>query len=98
MRAPSGSIVGLCSTSATMFAVGMALLGYWGVHEPVPWTWPDLLVVVLAFVGFAALGSVAWIATTPVPEESAEKVVLARQALAVGVVSIWLAAIVAVIG
>jgi len=33
MRAPTGSVTGLCSASATMFAVGMAFLGYWGVYE-----------------------------------------------------------------
>ena len=35
MRAPTGSVVGLCSASATLCAMGMAFLGYWGVHEPV---------------------------------------------------------------
>jgi hypothetical protein len=97
MRAPAGSIVGLCSASATLCAMGMAFLGYWGVHEPAPWRWTDATVVFLAFVGFASLGSVAWIVTTPVPEEGAERVVAARRAFAIGVAAIWLAALVAVI-
>jgi hypothetical protein len=98
MRAPAGSIVGLCSASATMCAVGMAFLGYWDVHEPSPWHWTDRFVVLLAFASFAALGSVAWIVTTPVAEEGAERVVAARRAFALGVVSIWLAIVIAVIG
>jgi hypothetical protein len=97
MRAPAGSIVGLCSASATMCALGMAFLGYWGVHEPVPWRWTDRVVVFLAFASFAALGSVAWIVTTPVADESDEKVVAARRVFALGVVSIWLAMVIAVI-
>lgn len=80
-----------------MFAVGMAFLGYWGVYEPVRWSVPDFMVVILAFIGFAALGAVPWIATTPVPEEGAEKIVEARRALAVGFVLIWLSVLIAVL-
>jgi len=80
-----------------MCAVGMAFLGYWGVHEPTPWRWTDRFVVFLAFASFAALGAVAWIVTTPVAEESAERVVAARRAFAAGVASIWLAIVIAVI-
>jgi hypothetical protein len=68
------------------------------VHEPSPWHWTDRFVVLLAFASFAALGSVAWIVTTPVAEEGAERVVAARRAFALGVVSIWLAIVIAVIG
>jgi len=98
MRAPAGSIVGLCAASATMCAIGMAFLGYWGVHEPVPWHWKDVLVVVLAFVGFAVLATTPWIVTTPVEEESGERVVAARRTFAIGTALIWLAALVAVLG
>jgi len=96
MRAPSGSVTGLCSASATMFAVGMAFLGYWGVYEPGHWRSFDYVVVILALIGFAALGSVPWIVTTPIAEEGEEKVVAARRALALGVVLIWLSVLVAV--
>ncbi|NTI88981.1 hypothetical protein G6L87_18055 [Agrobacterium rhizogenes] len=96
MRAPAGSVTGLCSASATMFAVGMAFLGYWGVYEPGRWRGSDFVVVILALVGFAALGSVPWIVTTPVAEEDEEKVVAARRALAVGVALIWLSVLIAV--
>lgn len=98
MRAPAGSVVGLCSASATMCAMGMAFLGYWGVHEASPWYGRDIVVVVLAFVGFALLASVPWIATTPVAEESAERIPAARRVFAMGVAAIWLAAVVAIIG
>ena len=96
MRAPSGSVTGLCSASATMFAVGMAFLGYWGVYEPVAWRNADFVIVILALAGFAALGSVPWIVTTPVAEEGEEKVAAARRALAAGIALIWLSVLVAV--
>ncbi|AYG63269.1 hypothetical protein QD460_16775 [Rhizobium jaguaris] len=96
MRAPTGSVTGLCSASATMFAVGMAFLGYWGVYEQGPWHTVDYVVLVLALIGFAALGSVPWIVTTPVAEEDAEKVGTARRAMALGTMLIWLAVGIAV--
>jgi len=98
MRAPAGSIVGLCAASATMCAMGMAFLGYWGVHEPVPWRATDIVVVILAFIGFAVLASTPWIVTTPVADESAERVVAARRSFAIGTAAIWLAALIAVFG
>jgi hypothetical protein len=97
MRAPVGSIVGLCSASATMFAMGMAFLGYWGVHEPHPWRWHEILVVVLALGGFSMLGAVTWIATTPVEDETLERVLPARRAFALGVVLLWLSVLVTVV-
>jgi hypothetical protein len=97
MRAPAGSVVGLCSASATMSAMGMAFLGYWGIHEPTPWRGGDIVVVCLAFASFVALGSVVWLITTPVPEEGTERIVAARRAFALGVVLMWLAIIVAVV-
>ncbi|WP_109127429.1 hypothetical protein [Dyella sp. C11] len=97
MRAPTGSVVGLCSASATLCAMGMAFLAYWGVHEPLPWRAVDVVVIVLAFVGFALLASVPWIVTTPVSEESAERIRPARRAFAAGVAAIWLAAMISII-
>lgn len=98
MRAPTGSVVGLCSASATLCAMGMAFLGYWGVHEPVPWRVVDVFVIVLAFVGFGLLASVPWIITTPVADDSAERIRPARRAFACGVIAIWLAAVLAIVG
>jgi hypothetical protein len=91
MRAPTGSVTGLCSASATMFAVGMAFLGYWGVYEQGRWYTFDYFVMVIAIIGFAVLGSVPWIVTTPVAEEDADKVVVARRAMALGTALIWMA-------
>ena len=98
MRAPTGSVVGLCSASATLCAMGMAFLGYWGVHEPVPWRAVDVVVIVLAFAGFGLLASVPWIITTPVAEDSAERIRPARRMFAFGVLAIWLAAMLAIVG
>ncbi|AIF45907.1 hypothetical protein [Dyella japonica] len=98
MRAPTGSVVGLCSASATLCAMGMAFLGYWGVHEPVPWRAVDVVVIVLAFIGFALLASVPWMVTTPVAEDGAERIQPARRAFACGVAVIWVAAVLAIVG
>lgn len=96
MRAPTGSVVGLCSASATMSAMGMAFLGYWGVHEPVPWRAGDIVVVCLAFLGFLAFGSTIWIITSPT-EDGSERIVPARRTFATGLVLMWLAVIIAII-
>ncbi len=45
-----------------------------GLYEPGGWRSADLVIVVLALVGFAALGSVPWIVTTPVADDGEEKV------------------------
>jgi hypothetical protein len=97
MRAPTGSVVGLCAASATMSAMGMAFLGYWGIHEPTPWKGGDILVVCLAFLSFVAFGSTIWLITTPVPEDGNERIVPARRAFAAGMVLMWLAIVIAVV-
>jgi hypothetical protein len=94
MRAPQGSVAGLCSASAAIFSVGMVFLGVWGFRDPGPWTGVDRLVMALALIGFAALGLVPWIATTPVEREGDERVVAARWAFVIGVAAIWLAVVV----
>ncbi|QAU24814.1 hypothetical protein EO087_13125 [Dyella sp. M7H15-1] len=97
MRAPTGSVVGLCSASATTSAMGMAFLGYWGVHEPIPWKALDILVVCLAFLSLGALGSTIWLITTPVPEDGFERIVPARRTFAAGMILMWLAIVIAVV-
>ena len=97
MRAPTGSVVGLCSASATMSAMGMAFLGYWGIHEPVPWRWSDVLVVCLAFLSFVTLGLTIWLITTPIPDDGAEPIVPARRAFATGLILMWLVVVIAVV-
>lgn len=96
MRAPTGSVVGLCSASATMSAMGMAFLGYWGVHEPVPWRPGDIAVVCLVFLGFVALGATILIITSPT-EDGSERIVPARRSFAVGLLLMWAALIIAIL-
>ena len=95
MRAPQGSVAGLCSASAAIFSVGMAFFGFWGFTDPQPWRAIDKVVATLAMLGFASLGMVSWIATTPVQNEGDEKVGAACWAFAVGVAAIWLAVLLA---
>ncbi|MBE1159437.1 hypothetical protein [Dyella acidiphila] len=97
MRAPTGSVVGLCSASATLSAMGMAFLGYWGIHEPAHWGWADSLVVGLVFLSFLALGSTIWLITTPVAEDGCERIVPARRTFAAGMALMWLAIAISVI-
>ncbi|MBB3558820.1 hypothetical protein LVY75_22965 [Sinorhizobium sp. B11] len=96
LRAPTGSVTGLCSASATMFAVGMAFLGYWGVYEQGSWRAVDYLVLIVAVLGFAALGCVPWIVTTPVAEDEPDKVAVARRAMVLGTGLLWTAVCIAV--
>jgi len=57
-----------------------------------------MVVIALAFAGFGLLASVPWIITTPVAEDSAERIRPARRMFAFGVLAIWLAAMLAVVG
>jgi len=98
MRSPQGSVEGLCSASSTIFAVGMAFLGYWGFLEPAPWRSTDVMVAVAALAGFAALGLVPWIVTTPVVEEGQDKAVPARRVFALGVIALWFAVLFSLLG
>jgi hypothetical protein len=98
MRPPPGTVEGLCTASATIFAVGIAFLGYWGFLEPLPWRFSDVMVVAAALGGFAALGMVPFIATTPMAEDDQRPIVMARWAFAFGVVAIWCAVLFSLLG
>jgi len=98
MRSPGGTVEGLCTASATIFAVGIAFLGYWGFLEPTPWRSVDILVVIAALGGFGALGLVPWIATASSADEGEAKLALARRAFLAGVVGIWLAVAFSLLG
>ncbi len=98
MRSPAGTVEGLCAASATIFAVGIAFLGYWGFLEPTPWRSVDVLVAVAALAGFGALGLVPWVATAPSADEGEAKLALARRAFLAGVVGIWLAVAISLLG
>ena len=98
LRPPPGSVDGLCAASATIFAVGIAFLGYWGFLDPQPWSKLDLLVIAFALGGFAALGLVTWIATKPAAEGDFSHVTAARKAFGCGVIALWLAVLVSLLG
>jgi hypothetical protein len=98
MPSPTGSVVALSSASATAFSFGIVYLGYWGVHEPAPWRFTDVLVVLLALAGFACLGLVPFVATRPVePESNDAGIRIARRLFLSGVSAIWLAVTLSVV-
>ncbi|WP_027801602.1 hypothetical protein [Paraburkholderia dilworthii] len=98
MPAPIGSVPALSAASATIFSIGIAFLGYWGMHEPTGWRVVDVIVFVLALTGFGCLGLVPWMATSPVePETSDVRIRIARHLFLAGVMAIWLAVAVSVI-
>ena len=60
MPSPTGSVAALSSASATIFSIGIVFLGYWGMYEPTKWHVGDVMVVVIALIGFGCLGLVPW--------------------------------------
>lgn len=98
MPSPSGSVPALSSASATIFSIGIVFLGYWGMYEPAPWRFADVVVVVIALIGFGCLGLVPWMATSPVETEASDaRIRIARHLFLAGVLSIWLAVAVSLI-
>jgi len=98
MPAPTGSVPALSSASATIFSIGIVFLGYWGIHEPTKWHASDFFVVGFALIGFACLGLVPWLATSPVePDTNDARIRVARHLFLAGVAAIWLAVSVSVI-
>lgn len=98
MPTPQGSVPALCTASATMFSIGIIFLGYWGLQEGGEWTLADKFVAGLAIIGFAFLGLVPWMATSPViPETSDAKIRVARIMFLIGVIAVWMAIVVSVV-
>jgi hypothetical protein len=98
MPTPQGSVPALCTASATMFSIGIIFLGYWGLQEAGDWTLADKFVAGLAILGFAFLGLVPWMATSPVePETNDTKIRIARVMFLTGVIAVWMAIVVSVI-
>ncbi|MCC8393024.1 hypothetical protein LJ656_10525 [Paraburkholderia sp. MMS20-SJTR3] len=98
MPAPIGSVPALSAAAATVFSIGIAFLGYWGMYEPTAWRAADVVVFVLALSGFACLGLVPWMATSPVePEGSDSRIRIARHLFLAGVTGLWLAVGISVI-
>ena len=46
MPTPIGSVPALSAASATIFSIGIAFLGYWGMYEPTGWRVADIIVFV----------------------------------------------------
>jgi hypothetical protein len=98
MPTPSGSVPALSAASATVFSIGIVFLGYWGMYEPTQWRVADIVVFVFALIGFACLGLVPWMATSPVePESSDVRIRVARHLFLAGVIAIWLAVSISVV-
>ena len=98
MPSPVGSVQAISAASATVFSIGIVFLGYWGLYEPTKWRVTDIIIFVLALMGFGCLGLVPWIATSPVePEASDARMGIARHLFLAGVVAIWLAVAMSVI-
>ncbi len=64
MSYPNGSIQGLCSSSATGFAVCLAFLGYWGFQISNPWEISHLLVLVPLIIAALSFGLTPFFATS----------------------------------
>ena len=90
-QSPQGSIQGLCSSAATIFALGMAFLGYWGFTNNEPWQRADVIVLFPALIGFLCLALVPWIITRPVKDDHTSNVEQARKVFIWGVVVLWIA-------
>lgn len=98
MPIPQGSVPALCTASATMFSIGIIFLGYWGLQEGGQWTLSDKFVAGLALTGFAFLGLVPWVVTSPVTSESNDSWIRrGRGMFLIGVVAVWLSIVVSVL-
>jgi hypothetical protein len=98
MPSPTGSVPALSAAAATIFSIGIVFLGYWGVHEPTQWHFSDVLIVGFALTGFACLGLVPWLATSPADSDTGDgRIPLARHLFIVGVAAIWLSVALSVV-
>jgi quinol-cytochrome oxidoreductase complex cytochrome b subunit len=98
MPVPNGSVAALSSASATIFSIGIAFLGYWGMYDPTKWRAIDVIVFVVALAGFVCLRLVPWLATSPVESESDDsRVRIARHLFIAGVGALWLAVALSVV-
>jgi hypothetical protein len=97
MAYPAGTVAALSSAAATVFSIGLAFLGYWGIHQGGAWHFADVLVVILAMAGFICFGLVPWFATSPVDHPDDDSLIRqARHAFLVGVGALWLAIVVSI--
>ena len=83
MKYPTGSVPGLCSSSAAGFALSVAFLGVWGFQGAGAWRNVHLFVIVPLMVGVLCFGLTPFFATRPVskPESAARRFYLAGMLL-----------------
>lgn len=79
-----------------MFSIGIVFLGYWGIHEGAHWRSIDVSVALLALAGFACLGSVPWLATSPQSAPTMNPACVSHVMPLGGVGALWLAIVVSV--
>jgi hypothetical protein len=97
MPYPAGTVAALSSAAATVFSIGIAFLGYWGIHQGGTWHFADVTVVILAMAGFICFGLVPWFATHPVNHPDDDSLIrYARRAFLGGVGALWLAILVSI--
>jgi hypothetical protein len=86
---PPGSVQALSSSASSIFALGMAFLGYWGFSQSNgPWKTNDAWVIVPLMLGFLALLTVPWLSTAPL-QDGKEDLQTARTCLLLGTILIW---------
>ena|SRR5215468_5591138 len=90
---PRDTVVGLCSASATCFALCSAFLALWGFQGSGSWHAIDLLVLLPLAVGSLALAVTPFVATRPGGDGPA----LGRVFFLAGVLLAWLAICIAAI-
>jgi hypothetical protein len=73
MEYPTGSVDGLCSSSATAFALCIGFLAAWGFQGQGHWRGVDLFVLIPLFLASFGFGCTPLMATRPVksPERAA---------------------------
>src|SRR5215468_10709421 len=90
---PRDTVVGLCSASATSFALCSAFLAFWGFQGSGSWHAIDFLVLLPLAIGSLALAVTPFVATRPRAGGEA----LGRAFFLVGIVLVWLAICIAAI-
>jgi hypothetical protein len=89
MEYPNGTIDGLCSASATGFALCVAFLAAWGFQGQGHWRPADLLVLVPVALASFGFGFTPWLATRPIqtPLDTARRLYISSVGLVmVGVI------------
>ncbi|CAD6547869.1 hypothetical protein ACFQ3P_25775 [Paraburkholderia sabiae] len=94
-RKSEGSVLALCVSSAALFFIGVAFVGYWRIRDHAHWGVVEQLVAGLALVGLGFLGLVPWKATNPVkPQKLPASLRSARRMLVTGTAALLVAVVI----